>query len=725
MKTLAYVSRLRTVLLACGLLAAGAAAQDAPKEWDEIKTPPLRAFEPQQPKRIALPNGMVVFLQEDHELPLVNGWFFVRGGGREVAAGKAGMAGIYGQSWRTGGTKAKTGDQIDEFLEARGAIVETGADEDSSSVFWSSLKEDFEGVFAVALDLLQNPEFREDKIALAKTQENTAISRRNDSFTAMAGREALKLAYGADNPYARQTEYATVAAVTRADLVNWHSTYTQASNIIVAVLGDFDSAAMEARLRKTFASWPKKPAHKAPVIEFKSPKPGLYFIAKDDVNQSAIRMVDLGIRRDHPDYFAVVAMNEVLGGGFGTRLISNIRSKKGLAYTVGGGVGSAWDHPGVLQFQMTTKSSTTAESIGALYEEIEGLAGPRPATAEEVKRAQDAILNSFVFNFDSRQEVLLEQVGYEFYGYPPDFLKRYQEAIRKVTADDVNRLAKKYLHKDKLAVLVVGKAEDFDKPLSSFGPVTTIDVTIPEPASAGGSAKGPAPTSSTAEGKALLAKVVEGLGGRETVGAVKAIRRKATMLQKTPDGDVNIDAVAVSAFPDRLRRTMQLPMGEVTAVVNGNSGFLIAMGMPRDLPPPMKDAMISDLKREILQVAQQSESPKYVFSVGGAEKIGEVETLILDINADGAPARWYVDPQTGRVLRVSYQTVDREGPVQRVNDYSDWRTVDGISLPFKNRVTNNGTDGGGSEVTEVEFNPTVDPKLFEKPAEAAAGPPPG
>ncbi|MGH9509008.1 MAG: M16 family metallopeptidase [Terriglobales bacterium] len=718
--------RLLSAMLLCAFLAPLAAGQKK-KEWDKIPSAPLKAFEPQQPKRVSLPNGMVIFLQEDHELPLVNAWFFVRGGGREVSAEKTGMASIYGQAWRTGGTKSKTGDQIDEFLEARGAIIETGADEDSSSVFFSALKENLDEVFPLALDILQNPEFREDKIALAKTQENTAISRRNDSFTAIAAREAFRLAYGPDNPYARQTEYATVAAVTRDDLVNWHKNYVQASNLIVAVLGDFDSAAMEARLRQAFDSWPEKPAHKPAVVEFKSPKPGVYFIPKDDINQSAIRMVDLGIRRDNPDYFAVLTMNEVLGGGFGTRLLTNIRSRKGLAYTVGGGVGSAWDHPGVQQFQMTTKSGTTAESINALYEEIDGIAGPKPATEAEVQKARETILNSFVFNFDTRQEVLLEQVGYEFYGYPSDFLKRYQEAIRNVTADDVNRVAKKYLHKDKLAVLVVGKAADFDKPLSSFGPVTTVDITIPEPAMPGDAAKTGAAksTASTPEGKALLAKVIEGLGGKARVDAVKAVRLKATMLNKTPQGDMNIDVEAVMAFPDRMHMVMRLPMGEVTTVLTGTEGFMVVMGMTRELPPPMKAEMVKDAKREMITVAQHADDPKYVFTAGGTVKVGDLETKILDINADGQQARWYVDPRSGRVLRASYQVMEMTGPVERVADYSEWKTVDGITLPMKNKITSNGQDSGAVEATEVVINPAVDPKLFEKPAAPAAGPPPG
>src|SRR5947208_4603622 len=107
----------------------GAAAQTA--EWQQIKVPPLPAFHPQEPRRVELPNGMVIFLQEDHELPLIDGVIRIRGGGREVPAGKVGMAGIYSGSWRTGGTKSKTGDGLDDFLETRAARVETSAGLDS------------------------------------------------------------------------------------------------------------------------------------------------------------------------------------------------------------------------------------------------------------------------------------------------------------------------------------------------------------------------------------------------------------------------------------------------------------------------------------------------------------------------------------------------------------------------------------------------------------------
>jgi zinc protease len=449
-------------------------------DWKQIPKPELKPFTPQQPRRIVLPNGMVVLLQEDHELPLINGFARIRGGAREEPGAKAGLVGVYGQVWRTGGTKARTGDELDDFLEARAASVETGGTLDSTTVSFSCLKDDFTDVFAIFNEVLRQPMFREDKIALAKNLANTVIARRNDDPSGIAAREARRLGYGADSPYARNMEYATVTAVTRDDLVEWHRNWVHPNNIVFGLVGDFDSKTMEAALRKTLAAWPKGRQAPKPTEATSNPKPGVYFVEKEDVNQSNIRMVHAGTRRDNPDFHALEVMNEVFGGGFSARLFSNIRSRKGLAYSVGGGVGTNFDHPGLFQLSMGTKSESTAAAIDALYEEIDNLL-TKPVTEDEVARAKEAILNSFIFRFDSKQKVLNEKMLYEFYGYPLDFLERYRPAIEKVTAEDVMRVAKKYVSRDKVALLVVGKSSDFDRPLTSFGNVQTIDITIPDP----------------------------------------------------------------------------------------------------------------------------------------------------------------------------------------------------------------------------------------------------
>jgi zinc protease len=458
----------------------------------KIQTPPLSPFHPQLPKRIELPNGMIIFLQEDHELPLIDGSITIRGGSRVEPAAKVGLVGVFGQVWRTGGTRTRTGDQLDDYLEARAAKVETGGGLDSTTVGWSSLKNDFNDVFDVVLELLREPEFRSEKVLLAKQQIATGISRRNDDPAGVARREAVKLAYGADSPFARVVEYATLDAVTRQDLLDWHQRFVQPNNMILGVTGDFDPAAMEANLREAFSPLPKGlAAEKNPPTAIHAAKPGIYFVNKEDVNQSNIRMVDLGIRKDNPDFYAVEVMNEIMGGGFSSRLIQSIRTKLGLAYSVGGGIGSSYDHPGLAALGMGTKSETTVKSIAALDTELNKMQSD-PVTLAELKRAKDAILNSFVFEFDSKDKVLDERMTYEFYGYPADFLERYRAGVEKVTTADVERVAKKYLHKDQMKVLVVGNQAEFDKPLSALGPVTPIDITIPGAPSEVGTAVTPA-----------------------------------------------------------------------------------------------------------------------------------------------------------------------------------------------------------------------------------------
>ncbi|HET8798493.1 MAG TPA: pitrilysin family protein, partial [Thermoanaerobaculia bacterium] len=430
------------------------------KSVDEIKTPPLRKFAMPQPKRIQLPNGMVIFLQEDHELPLIAGTAVIRGGSRDVPAAKAGLHGIYTAAWRTGGTTSKTGDELDQFLEARAARVETTGDTDSTRVTLDVLKGDFDAVFPIFLDVLRSPAFREEKIALAKTQANTGISRRNDDPGSILGRELAKLGYGPQSPYAVHSEYATIASITRDDLVDFHNKTVHPNNIILSFIGDFDSAKLEKRLRDTFASWKKGPQVSKPATPHAPAKPGFYFVAKDDVTQANIGMVHPGIDRRNPDYYAVAVMNEVLSGGFSGRLMQTLRSQKGLTYGVGGGLAAPWDYQGLFRAQMATKSGTTLEAINSLRAEIARMTTD-PVTPQELSLAKESILNAFVFTMDTRAKALQQQVLLELYGFPSNYFVMYPTQIEKVTAGDVQRVAKKYIQPDQLAILVVGKEAEF------------------------------------------------------------------------------------------------------------------------------------------------------------------------------------------------------------------------------------------------------------------------
>ena len=451
------------------------------KPWEQIPTPKLHEFKPQQPKRIVLKNGIVLFLQEDHELPFVSGSVNIPGGSRDEDPAKTGLIGLYGQAWRTSGTAKLSGDALDDLLEAKAAHIETAGDADSTALSWNSLKGDADQVFSLAMDLLLHPQFSAEKLQLAQQQEATGIVRRNDDEGQIAQRESAKLVYGANSPYTRQPELATIGAVTVDDLKAWHDN-TIGGNLIVSVDGDFDPVAMEAKLRAAFESLPPVKAMPARHDQFTDPNPGVSFINKDDVNQSNIEIVGLGTDRHNPDLASLAIMNEILGGGFASRLFQKIRTEKGLAYSVGGGYGFAWDHPATFRAVALTKSASTVDATKLALEEIAGLT-TKPFTDEELARSKDNILNSFLFRYDTKEKVLAERVRLEFYGYPADYLESYRAALEKVTLADLDRVAKKYIHPDKLAVLVVGNGPEIKPGLDDLklGPVQPIDITIPMP----------------------------------------------------------------------------------------------------------------------------------------------------------------------------------------------------------------------------------------------------
>jgi len=503
--------------------------------------------------------------------------------------------------------------------------------------------------------------------------------------------------------------------VTRDDLVAFHNRFVHPNNIIIGLTGDFDSAAMEKKLRAAFESWPKGPqAPRTAPNDIAPAKPGLYFVAKDDVTQTNIGIVGPVIVRNNPDYYAVAVMNEVFGGGFSGRLMNQIRSKMGLAYSVGGGIGADWDHPALFRTSMGTKGSTTIESVNAQRNEINTLV-EKPITADEVAAAKEAILNAFVFQLDSKSKVMSEQVRLEFYGYPANYWQQYVANIEKVTPADVERVAKKYINPNQLAVLVVGKEKDFEKPLASLGEVHTIDVTIPEPGQKPAAAPGAAaaaPAASSAEGIALARKVRDFVGGQAKIDAVQATHTVGTMSVKTPNGPMDIEIDSLTKYPDWRRNVMKTPMGEMTMVSTPEASFMLTPMGAQDMPGSQTTTMRSESRADLLTVLKNVDKPGYTFTVTGTEKVGDVNAQVLEVGTGTSTFKWYVDPATGKLLRKVSQ--GRQG--ETTTEYTEWKSFGGLNLPVAFTTSVGGQPSGGGKMTTVEINPTIDPAVFQKPA---------
>jgi zinc protease len=453
------------------------------KHYTDLRLPPLPDVKLPKYDRMTLKNGMVVYLMEDHELPLVNGRAVIRTGDRLEPGDKIGLAKLVGTVMRTGGTSKRTPDQLNQTLEQLAASVETSVSESMGTASFQTLSEDLGTVFGLYAEVLREPTFAPDKLELAKTQEGGIIARRNDDPDDIAQREFKKVIYGNTNPYARTTEYSTLAKITRDDLVKFYQQYFYPNNMILGIVGDFDSQKMKSLIQAKFGDWKPSPTPikpELPKVTQKESTNGVYFVNQPQLTQSNILIGHLGGQYNSPDYAALDVLNGVLNG-FGGRLFNEVRSRQGLAYSVYGSWNPKYDYPGMFIAGGQTRSDATVQFIKAIQTEIKQLQA-EPVTTKELAFAKDSTLNSFVFNFEDPFQVLSRLMRYEYYGYPADFLFTYRKQVEATTAADVQKVAQKYLKPDNFITLVVGNQKAINPPLSQLAnQVTAIDVTIPAP----------------------------------------------------------------------------------------------------------------------------------------------------------------------------------------------------------------------------------------------------
>lgn len=434
--------------------------------------PPLH-FSIPGTERVVLKNGMRVYLLEDHELPVVSITALVRTGSVYDPAGKSGLAALTGAVMRSGGTVGTPVEKIDDELEFMASSIETGIGGDAGTASMSCLARNLDRTLALFSQVLVSPAFRADRVELARKNTIEALRRENDNPKEVADRELNKLIYRG-SPLGRYPTIASVSAITREDMVSFHDRYYHPDNVILSVAGDFSRKDILEKLERAFAGWKNAPESfpAVPVPEMDN-RSGIYLVKKD-VNQSVIRMGHLGVDKNNPDIYAIQVMNFILGGGgFESRLMSEVRTRNGLAYNVESGFFPGRRFPGVFTAETETRADSTARTIGLMSSIIEGMT-KQPVTESELKQAKESIINSFIFAFTSSASVVDRKASLEYYGYPAGYLENYRANMAKVTRDDVLRVARKYLRPDALKLVVVGDENRFDKPLSTLGKVEEI-----------------------------------------------------------------------------------------------------------------------------------------------------------------------------------------------------------------------------------------------------------
>ena len=420
---------------------------------------------------IALSNGLSGFVVEDHEIPIVDVVLLVKTYFPDQA--KYGLNDMARWTLRNGGSTAWPPDKLNDELEFLAAGIEVQGGNLSTLVSLNCLKKDLPHVLEIFADLVMHPAFPDDKIDMKRKTMLEEIRRKNDEPNAVSAREYGKLIYG-DHPYGWESTVASVSAITRDDLVNFHSTYFHPGNAIVGVSGDVTKDEAVALLEKAFAGWPKADVAIPKVPELaKAPAPSVSY-AYMDINQAYIMLGHAGINANNPDRCAVNIMNFILGGGsFTSWITEKVRSDEGLAYHAASSYGANPFAVGYFAAQAQTKADACSRAIQIIVDQIKRMRDVGP-TDDEVKKAVDSYVNGQVFDYESKSAVVRRLVSLRFEGRPLDTPERDMATYARLTTADVKAAAQKYLHPDKLTILVVGNKELFDRPLSDWGTVNEI-----------------------------------------------------------------------------------------------------------------------------------------------------------------------------------------------------------------------------------------------------------
>lgn len=644
-----------------------------------------------------LPNGMKVFVVENHKLPRVA--FNLVLDVDPVLEGKdAGYVDAAGELLRTG-TKTRTKDKIDEEIDFLGADLSTSP----TGVYASGLSKNKDKLLDIMSDLVMNSVFKQEELDKIKKQMLSNLATQKDDPNSIAMRVRNVLMYGKDHPYGEPETDETVKAFTLDMCSKYYQTYFAPNVAYLAVVGDINKSQAKSLIQKYFGKWQKKDVPKntyampkAPIVD----KVGL--VDRDNSVQSVISVCyPIELKVGSPDLIKATVANMILGGSATGRLFMNLREAKAYTYGAYSNLSPDW-LVGNFLASTSVRNSVTDSSITEIMNELKKIRADKVSEAE-LDKAKNYLTGSFIRSLESSQTIARFAINIARYNMPKDYYKNYLKNLSAVTVDDVLEMAKKYIKPNNAYVLVVGKGADVASKIAKFslsGKVDYYDIygdqydpnvkKIPEGVTI----------------DKVLEKYIEAIGGREKLAAEKDQTIKLTGSTQ----GMNITITMSKKLPNKFYQLVDFGVGQQKLIFDGTKGKSIAMGQEKELTGEQLESIKTQAEMNpVLDYAKYGIKPELV----GMETINNKDAYkVVLTTPTGKKSTQYFDADSGLLVR-SVTTADTpQGSFTSTIDFSDYKDVNGLKFPYKWVQS---TPMGSIELTtaSVEINTGLSDELFE------------
>jgi zinc protease len=697
-------------ILALGflLLPATDALAAKKRKIDSLKFPELNKFELPAIQKSETANGIRLRVINNDKLPLVTFQARIKGGSLYNPPSKVGLASITGQLLRIGGAGDLSGEELDKLLDSNGISISTYASNNYFFVSFSCLTENFDTAVSILAKILMQPAFNKDKLEEIKTQLASGIARRNEQPDAINGREFDKLIYGSDSPLAAVLEYEHLDNIGRNDVIQMYKAFFAPGNMLAGINGPIPMDKVKQTMEKYFGEW-KQQVRPMQVPKMSGQKHDFKvgFTHKESLNQSYFSIGHMGIidSKDPVENAKIKVFNSIFSSGFSSRLVNRLRTQMGLTYGVYGGIGSSYLWPSKTYFTSYTKCESTVDAIAAVLDEINKIRTQK-ITAKELQEAKDYFLNSYVFKFSTPSQILTKSLTQEAYGIPSDYEKQLVDNIKKVTADDVLEIAKKYLTPEKVVIYVVGNEKIINKgrKLSELGKVKNIDITIKPQALK--EKIPPASPESLAKGQ----KLIDTLAKTTYKGykKIKSLKTTSSMNMTMQGRNLTMGAVISRVFPDKLHLELSVMGMKIFQIMNGKKGKVNQMGNEQPIPETEIEKQAFGDLYDVFNAKD-----KYKFQYLKEEKInGNTYDVIYITDAKKNWVKFFINKKT-QFIEIEEKLASGPGMsgITRMVS-SQFKTVKGIPFSFKTESFAKGKVVRSTTVKEILVNPKIDLKLF-------------